>query len=171
MDISNTDIIADFQALSQNKATSTSVSPQTLLSQFKPWLRDKKLSAVSVKNYISDTRGFLAWLKRQHKLPHSAQDFLEYTSYLQTHRTPRSSLNRKLASLRHFASFLHQSYALPNFVSQIKNIPQDPLDNLLHNFRSHLVKKRHKTKTITNYLSDIRHYLAWATNTVKSTQE
>ena len=166
--VTSADILADFQTLSKRSARpelcrrvqSVQQSVKSVLFHFRKWLKSKKLSDVSCKNYISDTRTFLTDLGH---LPHEVEHFTNYSLKLQNASTPRSTINRKLTSLRHFARFLHQIFALPNFESDISNIPQDPIENLLKNFRYHLTRKGHKSKTITNYLSDIKHYLIWAT--------
>ncbi len=67
----------------------------------------------------------------------------------------KATINRKLASLRKYALFLGLNIS-------ISNLPPDPTHQLLKSFKAHLVKKRHSPKTITNYLSDLRHYLNWA---------
>lgn len=175
--ISTNEIFADFNQLlssfSKTDQPNTSLtSSHPVIKQFRKWLKSKKLSDVSCKNYISDVSQFLNWLTHRNFsagghsptiLPQSVEHFTNYSLKLQNDNTPRSTINRKLSSLRNFARFLHQVFALPNFEDDISNIPQDPIENLLKNFRYHLNKKGHKSKTIVNYVSDIKHYLNWAT--------
>lgn len=155
-------IFIDFKRLSQlNHQKKQTLIIQTLTS-FSKWLKQKNLSKISIKNYTSDTRKFLHWLKR---LPQSDQDFHYYFLYLQQKSTPLSTFNRKITVLRCFARFLHCLLALPDFSSSFKRIPTDPIENLLQNYKAHLKTKGLKPKTITNYLLDIKHYLTWAQNT------
>jgi len=160
--ITDTDIALDFAKLIKTPQTQ---SLKPLLKAFDNFLKSKsrsarggKLSAISRKNYRSDIKAFLSYLKT---MPNSLEHFLDYLTHLETNRTPRSSINRITSSLRHFARFLHHRLALPNFAKDLKNIPQDPHQILLIKFKHHLKKNSLKPKTITNYLSDLRHYLAW----------
>jgi len=161
-DIHLTDqIYTDFKRLSKFNTTKKQTIISQTLTSFSIHLKSKNLSKVSIKNYISDTRSFLKWLK---KLPQSETDFHYYFLHLQSRDTPLSTFNRKITTLRRFARFLHLKLALPDFSSRFKRISQDPIENIIQNFKTHLKSKGHATKTITNYISDIKHYLNWATN-------
>lgn len=158
--ITTEDIIRDFRNLinSSNQRSVKSVN-KSVLSVFLNYLNQKKLSAKSKKNYLSDARKFLKWLTFP---PRKAQDFIDYTLYLQTQKTPDSTFNRKLASLRHLSRCLHHHFAIESAIPYLKTIPSDPFENVLVNFKRHLREHGYKGKTITNYLSDIKHYLSWA---------
>lgn len=190
--VSATDIATDFQNLlithttttgTESPASTLSSTLTLLLTNFKQHLATQKLSAVSIKNYVSDVRQFLGWLHTH--LPHTTIQELssdicnQYLSSLHSSPHPanhtvatkkmpipkpaRSTTNRKQASLRQFSAFLHHTIATPDWGQELVNLPEDPIEYLINSFRSYLTKKRHAKKTVTNYLSDIRHYLEWAT--------
>lgn len=163
------EVMADFERLRHQSAVSTPPNlpnfpnppTQDILALLRLWLKQKKLSAKSKTNYLSDARQFLKWLGTA---PTKAQDFIDYTLYLQTQKTPDSTFNRKLASLRHLSRCLSEHFAIEPAWDYLKNIPQDPFENLLLNFKRHLKTAGYKGKTIVNYLSDLKHYLSWARN-------
>ena len=146
-DISQNDIYTDFANLT------TQPIGQHSLDEFANWLKSQKLSHVSIKNYLSDLRQFLKAADKTTDISQAAHD------YISALHAPRATINRKLASLRKYCIFLNQTISIPN-------LPTDPTHQLLKSFKAHLVKKRHSKKTITNYLSDLRHYLHWATKPV-----
>jgi site-specific recombinase XerD len=145
-----------------------------LLNYFRHWLQQpktkkKSLTQKTLRNYLSDIRRFLKHLHRSQPLNLArltSKSFVDYKSHLLQTKTPHSTLNRHLSSLRRFGLFLAETYQLKNPAAGLANLPQNPLDNLIKNFRYHLKKKGYKSKTINNYLSDVKHYLAWSTKTV-----
>ncbi len=169
MPITDIQIFSDFRELiSKNHPQPSSVSSmpssvKSMLSDFRHWLRHKKLSAVSVKNYLSDVHQFLHWSKPPSLVAIGYPLVANYVSHLDSLNSPRSTINRKLAALRQLGLFLETTYQLPNPAANLTNIPEDPIDNLIKNFHYHLRTRRHKSKTISNYLSDVKHYLSWAT--------
>ncbi|MBI2010354.1 MAG: phage integrase N-terminal SAM-like domain-containing protein [Candidatus Chisholmbacteria bacterium] len=161
--ITSADILVDFERLTQNQSQVSVTSVEKyVLSVFLKYLNQKKLSAKSKKNYLSDTRLFLKWLNSP---PTKAQDFIDYALYLQTQKTPDSTFNRKLASLRHLSRCLTHHFAIESAATYLTTIPQDPFDSLLLSFKRHLKNSGYKGKTIVNYLSDLKHYLGWVQRT------
>jgi len=158
--ITSLDITRDFQRLTKKSVPSVNQSVKSVLFHFSQWLTNKNLSASSIKNYLSDARIFLGWLKR---LPQSSEDILDYATQLKLTHKPKT-VKRKVASLKKFSLFLHQVFSLEKISHNITHLPDEPIDLILKNFRAHLVKHGHKPKTITNYISDIRHFLTWSTS-------
>lgn len=146
MTISTTDILADFEQLT------APAQPQISLADFRRWLKSQHLSPASISNYLSDANQFIAFAGTQSI---DSSHFVDYLNHLNSLNTPRSTVNRKLASLRQLAKFLQLDV-------HFDKVPQPLIDNLLKNFHYYLRTKRHSSKTITNYLSDLRHYLNWA---------
>ena len=148
--ISVTDIQSDFQQLLNTCPSETLVEGgKHSLDEFANWLKAQKLSHVSIKNYLSDLRQFLKAADKTTDISQAAHD------YISALHAPRATINRKLAAIRKYCIFLNQTISIPN-------LPIDPTQQLMKSFKAHLVKKRHSPKTITNYLSDLRHYLKWA---------
>jgi site-specific recombinase XerD len=129
------------------------------LPAFRDFLHAQKFAAKTVRNYASDVSQFLAWLaprspERSRRGEVGVQHFLDYKLHLESLNIPRSTLTRHLSALRKFAQFLNLPVNLDN--------PQLPLiPSVLKNFRYYLKQRRYKSKTVVNYLSDIRHYLNW----------
>ena len=159
--ITTEEIFTDFKMRTQqNQSSSTlATSVSSVLKNYRQWLTNKNLSASSIKNYLSDTRIFLGWLKR---LPQSSEDILDYATQLKLTHKPKT-VKRKVASLKKFCLFLHQVFSLEKISHNITHLPHEPIELILKNFRAHLVKHGHKPKTVTNYISDIRHFLNWST--------
>lgn len=80
----------------------------TLLARFARYLERAERSPATVKNYLSDLRGFAVWFTKTNELELdpsaiTATDIQEYKRHLvQTQRLKPSSVNRKLATLRSF---------------------------------------------------------------------
>lgn len=177
------DILKDFHTRlkreKRNLASTTGIYITTVLGQFRRWLTSsapttKPLSPKTIKNYCSDVRLFLqsrAQLSQDsisknpqgsELLPQSSEDLLDYLEKIAEKGIKTASINRKRASLKQFALFLHELYAIPDWSQEIVNLPQDPIESILRNFKGHLKKGKHRPKTIKNYVTDIRHYLEWA---------
>lgn len=101
------------------------------LSEFKQFLKDKQSSDLTVKYYINDIQGFRTWIHEvaadtEHKKPEEILDehiILEYKNRL-THTLLQSPLtiNRKLSSIRNYATFLKitiEKQVIPNVSSAL----------------------------------------------------
>src|SRR5438270_2176994 len=83
---------------------------------FRNYLLAEKVSAITLKNYLSDLRHFLGWLT-SHKQTFlnsenslfSSIDIKNYLSYLRSTQVPEATLNRRLSTLRKFCSFCFSS--------------------------------------------------------------
>lgn len=156
------------------------------LSFFKKYLLAEKISAGSIRSYLSDVRHFLGWLILFLKsnriiinssptneqiiflLKHVNQKTLSaYRLYLSSNNTPVKTQNRRFSSLRRFGSFcVSQNWMIQNPFDILRTIssgtpfPEDKYH--LAEFKSHLWKNNAGKITVKNYLSDIKQYLAWS---------
>jgi len=113
------------------------------------------------------------------------ETILEYQQDLLTAKTPSSTINRHLSALRKLGEFArNQGWLLENPAAKIGNVTAkqyrfsggDRLPAevsvqtkgalpewtiLLDDFRNYLEKEKTNPLTIKNYLSDLRHFLAW----------
>jgi site-specific recombinase XerD len=144
---------------------------------FKNYLEQQGVSKNTRKNYLADFGQFLGWLKQKTGTSYGGaglsllglftlETFSEYKANLLRIRTPLATINRHLSTLRKFCAFAKtQGWLKENPASEIKNVSkpteQRPTELVIKNFRDHLQKERVSPMTIRNYLSDIRHFLAW----------
>ena len=147
-----------------------------MLKEFKQFLQLKKLSKISVKNYLSDVRQFLTWTAKNSFKQLSPAVFSAYKSYLLGLKISAKSINRYLASLRSFGQFLkQQQLTATNPAQNLKNInlkseckgPAYVKAGHLHQldqFRQTLAQEKLKPATVKNYISDIRQFLNWLEN-------
>ena len=161
---------------------------ETLVNQFKSFLLElpssrqggkKGLSKVSVKNYLSDIRRFLDWLSQYQPQISSAvpqrlssDHFQAYLDFLTHQDLPHSTISRHFSSLRRFATFIEIVYHQPPLITPTIPSPdstpkaeptsiQTSSPNLLSSFSQYLKDQQKSASTVRNYLSDIRHFLAW----------
>ena len=95
--------------------------------------------------------------------------------------TPQNTINRRLASIRRFSTFLSSKYGLNSDLQEAKNqtkgtsSPNNLLQNndddslptikkILDHFKVFLVKEKKTHSTIKNYVSDLNHFFAWSAN-------
>lgn len=161
---------------------------QEILKNFTSFLVESGLSSVSIKNYLSDVRHFLRFTntKTSEDLDLIFQNITkhvnEYKIDQQNIFTPSSTVNRRLASIRRFTTFLKVNFNI-GFDETIKSIDQntstptsedrefnkqlsgDHQDltskKILEQFRSHLVSENKTHSTVKNYVSDLYHFFAW----------
>lgn len=161
--------------------------PDKNLDQIKKYffnyLNSLGISAVSFKNYRSDIGHFIAWailkIRSYGSYVESLTDIvpflknnlgIEYKSYMIENSVPAKTLNRRLSTLRHLSKFLLQSRMIENdFTSGIENLSSNPgrkssVSPVFNDFKTYLEGEKVSANTIKNYLSDIRHFLAWLEN-------
>lgn len=147
-----------------------------LPKQFRVFLISQQLSASTVKNYVADINHFLTWLRINTGVRHqvagegifalfTAQTIQEYQQSLITAKTPASTAKRHLSALRKFGQFgQSQNWLKTNPALKIDPLPLKPADNqdkILQEFSRFLKKEKVSPLTGKNYLSDLRHFLAW----------
>lgn len=150
-----------------------------LVENFRLYLNEsKKLSQTTVKNYLSDLRHFLSFLKLKSlswgKPPPNSQQIpslitpsllKEYRNYFLANNIAKSTANRKLATVRLFCQFCYNKGLLEqNFAQNLKNIPlfssrEKKINDLVSKFGLWLKKQGASKNTIKNYVADIRAYL------------
>jgi len=157
-----------------------------ILPRFKLYLIDTKgVNNTTVKNYLSDCRHFFSWLtlklaaenkiflKKDHFLANfeqgveflTSQRFEEYKNYLLANNIAKSTINRRLATLRVFCQFCHNSGLLEqNPARNLTNLPvsqstEKKIQDLVSKFGSWLKEQKQSKNTIKNYTADVQQYL------------
>lgn len=67
--LTDTDFASGLENISSSRVVKNNSSP--LISEFGTYLEAKKISKNTIKNYLSDTRQFLAWLEQNHGVSNS----------------------------------------------------------------------------------------------------
>lgn len=140
-----------------------------MIKEFAIFLKTKKLSDVSVKNYLSDVRRFLDWTAKNSYSKLTPAAFNAYKTTLEASKTSSRTINRYLSSLRCFGEFLQQEKLMMiNPAHGLKNIESANIDsfnstneNILQEFRQTLLKQNLKPVTIKNYMVDTKQFLSW----------
>lgn len=161
-----------------------------LPNQFRNYLKNQGVSPITVKNYLSDFNHFWSWLILTLKAKSvvfdednpqtianqvSSQIINRYKSFLLKNKAPISTVNRRLSTLRQFGKFcLSQTWIKANPAEKVPNVSlsdlpsrqEDPQpviqkEKILAEFKKDLGKEKVSPITIKNYLSDLRHFLAW----------
>ena len=148
---------------------------KSLENSFKLYLSTTRgLTARTVKNYLSDFRHFWSWLilatrtiKPQKKIIAKITPLLlfRYKSYLLTNNIAKSTVKRRLATVRIFCQFcLDQRWLKQNPALRLENPPsanarEKEIHRLLSQFGAYLKKQRASKNTIKNYVADVRQYL------------
>ncbi|HOX96669.1 MAG TPA: site-specific integrase [Candidatus Woesebacteria bacterium] len=161
---------------------------QTLFSGF---LFEAGLSSVSIKNYLSDLRHFFAFcssVSLDNNPPSVQEIFQNISKYVSLYSeeqkkafTPQNTINRRLASIRRFSTFLSSKFGLQSSVSNLNHSPKPhfsfentdsaPVSNalpilskILEHFKLSLAREKKTYSTIKNYISDLNHFFAWSAN-------
>ncbi|HEX9007957.1 MAG TPA: site-specific integrase, partial [Patescibacteria group bacterium] len=175
---------------------------QDLLKLFSAFLFEAGLSSVSVKNYLSDIRHFLAFSSHVDSVDadQPVRDIFQnlskyvnlYTDDQKSNYVPTNTINRRLASIRRFSTFLKSTFdisesGLAHNVSSksSSNVSgqstssfrfsdhsdDDPFKKILNQFKSYLDKEKKTHATVKNYLSDINHFISWSANQTPFTSQ
>jgi len=153
---------------------------QKVQQQFLEYLKKNNISKISIKNYRSDLGHFTSWVlisvrswgaspnSLTESIPFLNQRLAEnYRKHLLDSGLSRKTINRRLATLRHFGRFLAVSELLDyNFSESLVNVQKEhepiPLSsNLVGDFRKHLEQEKVSKNTIKGYLSDVSQFLSW----------
>ncbi len=143
----------------------------------------RRVSGKTLRNYRADLSHFLAWAfayllnhgitvtSTVGLLPYfNSQLISEYKATQLEKKTPESTTNRRLSTLRNFAKFLTEDgYIKTNPTTVINNLKptlswEANMDLLVHDFAEHLKKDGVSPITAKNYVSDVRQFLTWAGN-------
>lgn len=139
------------------------------------------VSEKTLRNYRADLSHFSGWailhLKSQGArvedfdslVPHfSSQLIAGYKGYHLENGIPESTTNRRLSTLRNLARFLALEGLIQDDPTKIvsnlgkKLADEEKITILIENFKKHLDKEGVSKITLKNYISDIRHFLAWS---------
>jgi len=135
------------------------------------WLKEKKYSDNTVRNYLSDLTKFSTWLKNS--------DFATPSTRVEDFFTEKAIItylngiyqekyyDRCLASLRSYCQYcLDQNIIHKDIVSQalstrhkLGNSENLAQDELLAEFNRWLIQNKSSPNTIKSYLSDVREFL------------
>jgi len=140
----------------------------------------KKLTKISVKNYLSDLRHFFGWLifylksnkvGTIHELPLqrliTIKTISDYKTYLLENKIPLKTINRRLSTIRKFCSFcISQGWIKENPAKKVNNIANNSemlkqvQHDILNLFRQDLQKENLDQNTIKSYLETVQEFLA-----------
>lgn len=155
-----------------------------LLTEYKIFLQEKKVSDLSIKNYLVDARNFLGWFSlylKTNKNLYSISDSIlfsylsvetisKYKSFLSQNGTPDKTVNRRLSGVRKLASFaLSQGWISVNPAKMVGNVGTENKKTKINDWKTDLIKnfsydleKKHLNKTtIKNYVSDASGFLTF----------
>lgn len=141
-----------------------------LLNQFRQYLKDKQVSANTVKNYSSDLSTFVDYLKSTNQyfsiltLPFILDSTtLENYKLWLTKKDPPATVNRRLSSLRKFMTFAIESNAISkDYTGTVNNLVLlSPAkgEQTLETVHSFLETYVSDSNTVKDYTSDINNFL------------
>ena len=146
---------------------------KNIIDQFSEYLTtNRKVSSVTLKNYLSDLRHFLSWLSHNEDANLNILEKInnqilgKYKSFLLSQKSAKSTINRRLATLRIFCQFCFENKLLSkNYTQSISNFPtvkstDKKIHDLVSKFGNYLKKKQSSRNTIKNYTADIKRYLS-----------
>ncbi len=145
---------------------------------FKNYLILNRASASTIKNYIADFNNFAAWLGQNKHLslnPITSSLFLYFTrQVIEEYKTsqieakiPNSTVNRRLTTLRRLGQLaIAQGWIHSNPALSVSNVSEKgpinrPQIGIVDKYKHYLQVSKASPSTIKNYLSDLRHFLAW----------
>ena len=143
-----------------------------LAGQFKKYLIDiRKVSKTTLKNYFSDFRHFSSWLSYNNDPNLNILDKIddqilgEYKQFLLSQKSAKSTVNRRLATLRVFCQFCFENkFVSRNYAQGISGLTtarstDKKIHDLVSRFGNYLKKQQSSRNTIKNYTADIKQYL------------
>ena len=143
-----------------------------ITKSFALYLKSRRVSNTTLRNYLSDINHFLNWLDNPLNDPYKiAQSITEetlkkYQQFLQENNIATSTINRRFSALRQLGRFfISQGWSKKNPVKKVSNITAEKRNNfpqqLMEKFAKSLKNEGKSQSTIRNYLSDVRGYLEW----------
>lgn len=157
---------------------------QAILEQsFTDFLTAEHTSEKTRNNYCSDLRHFLGWAvgtitSRHTSIPQSHIAFIQlittdfvnnYKLYLLSQAAPRSTINRRLSTIRiFFRCCTKEGWINKNPANSISNILSSPphrsndlFETMLLHWKSDLEREGASKSTIKNYTTDVKQFLEW----------
>ena len=148
-----------------------------LLKPFKDYLKNQKLSDVTVKNYLSDVKRFLDWSAKNQNSAEPVdcpdrQEFQGYIRFLRAQAVPANNLKRYLSALKKFGQFLADcgktktNPAAGLSLVTPPSLSAQPINNsiLLNKYGNFLLSQKLAPATVKNYLTDARQFFSWLQN-------
>lgn len=153
-----------------------SMEPMGIVENFKFFLKSKGVSPLTKKNYLSDVRYFLKWVKEsglsgKSVVSGKAELFwfnqtaiTTFKNSLISSQTPPTTINRRLSALRQFGEFLvKQGWLKQNPAKIVSGVSgKSGWQFILSEFKGALKNQKQKEATIKNYLSDVRQFLLFS---------
>lgn len=153
----------------------------TLPKQFETYLKETLgVSGKTLRNYRADLGHFSRWAQThlasqyfsvtdlEGLLPHFTGALIAtYREHQVVSQVPQSTTNRRLSTLRNLSKFLvHAGFLQHNPAQLISNVKHEPsreekIQAMVAEFAKHLEEEGVTRTTAKNYLSDVRHFLAW----------
>ena len=146
----------------------------TLKRNYSSYLTLNNFSKSSIKNYVSDVTVFIRWIQENENSGTDIYSYLDkngqsavlkYRNSLSSVGTPKPTINRKLASLRHFSVYLFTTGATnTDLMQNVSNIHLHPIKKnnpLIIEYTRHLKSRGFSKNTVKNYTSDINSFFAW----------
>ncbi|MBP7832806.1 MAG: site-specific integrase [Candidatus Levybacteria bacterium] len=134
---------------------------------------EKKLSPVTVKNYISDIKHFESWIASKYQSVNLADllsknafdEYIQENSGAKATELSRKSFKRHLSSLRAFSAYLLQN----NIISDdpFHKIEEEQAHDVwkISEFKNYLAEKKSGPLTIKYYINDVQSYAKWCNET------
>ena len=150
----------------------TFASNRQILESFALYLRSRKASEATQRNYLSDITHFLNWLNSPlidpYKIAQSitGKTLEKYQAFLVKNGVAPATINRRFSALRQLGHFfISQGWTKSNPVKKVGNITakkkSDFSQQLMEKFAKALREEKKSPATIRNYLTDVRGYLEW----------
>lgn len=138
---------------------------------FKKYLHAGNAGAATIKSYLSDLHFFFTWMQNGKEMsdldlydaPNVFTHSLvrEYHLFLLASKTPSSTYERRLSSLRQFFAFcITQAWLTSNPAHEFdKYTKADQLNDIIGRFKDHLKKQKADDSTIARQINVIRNLI------------
>lgn len=135
---------------------------------FKKYLHAGNAGVATVKNYLSDLHFFFTWMQNNKEMvdldlsdaPNIFTHALvrEYHEFLIASKTPSSTYERRLSSLRQFFAFcITQAWLKSNPAHEFDRYTKvDQLNDIIGRFKNHLKTQKTDEKTLARQINVIR---------------
>lgn len=150
----------------------------SIKNDFSSYLVRVGISKATIRNYRSDITHFLHFIFGVLNIDTTSNAAIydifgtmdtntgaTYKEYMLASHIPQRTINRRLATLRHFSTFLRLKGAIKDdFVEGVQNVQRHNSSKntpLITQYRRQLIQSGQSKNTIKNYISDVRHFLNW----------
>ncbi len=148
---------------------------------------NKRISPISINNYLSDLRHFFGWIvltikNRNAPIQFESDDYQQilsqflteeivrsYSDYLRANNIPIRTINRRLSTLRKFCSFcISQGWIKINPAKIINNVTdrkeKPNKSDALSDFSNYLKKTEQDQNVIRSLLEDVKEFFVISLN-------